>query len=262
MCAYKKLSAERLKRLKSVKHKKYREKYGIYLIEGEKTIREALSCSAPVDCIVSAEFGRWASVKAAKSGIHVFCADMPVLRALSDTKNPPPDLAYVKIERQTVDCTIGLFVALDGVADPYNVGTIIRTADALGVSGVLISHDSCDIYNPKVQRAAMGSMFHIPTEQCALNERLLCFKSHGCRVIATSPHVGCENTNMSGAAVLVIGSEACGVRPEIFNIADGLFKINMDGRAESLNAAVAAGIAIYAVKQNMHLTDSFLCEEE
>lgn len=132
---------------------------------------------------------------------------------------------------------------LDGISDPGNMGTIFRTATAAGVSGIVLSPDCCEIYNPKVIRASLGTVFHLPSETHEYNW----LKSVKNSIIATSLE---NSTNIfelekPASLILVIGSEASGVRQEILEIADHCVNIPIHGNIESMNAAVAAGIAIY-----------------
>lgn len=237
-----------IKSLRSVKSKKYREKSGIYLIEGRKTIIEAFEYSAPVVYLLSDRYDEELFLKAQKSSAEVILTTYDLLRTLSDTKNPPNYLAYVKIESIKVNMEAGLTVALDRVSDPYNVGTIIRTADALGAVGVLCNAGSCDIYNPKVQRAAMGSMFHIDAEETNLKTRLKEFKSKGGYIITTSLKGEEKMPDIPDKTCLIMGNESEGVSGEIMNLSDFIYKIPMDGNAESLNVGVACGITIFEIK--------------
>ncbi len=144
----------------------------------------------------------------------------------------------------------GFIVALDGLGDPKNVGAIIRTADAVGADGVAVSEDSADFYGPKAQRAAMGSSFHIPVEVCSLPEKLAEFKDRGGMVIAGSMDGSGSLPDISGKEVcVVIGNEARGISRETRQAADVLYRIPIYGKAESLNAGVAAGIILYEVRR-------------
>jgi len=136
---------------------------------------------------------------------------------------------------------------LDGISNPGNLGTIFRTAVAAGVSGIVLSPDCCEIYNPKVIRASLGSVFHMPSETHEYNW----LKSIQNSIIATSLENSTDIFELEKptSLILVIGSEAFGVRQEILEFADHCVNIPIHGKIESMNAAVAAGIAIYHFTQ-------------
>ena len=136
---------------------------------------------------------------------------------------------------------------LDAVSDPGNLGTILRSAEAMGASGVVLGSGTVDPFNPKVVRASAGALFHVPVvEGASLDE----VKALGYRVLATSSHeqAGSQNlheADVSGAVCVVLGSEAHGVSAEHSSSVDGWIRIDHAGRAESLNVAMAATIISY-----------------
>ncbi|MDE5985625.1 MAG: RNA methyltransferase [Eubacterium sp.] len=173
-----------------------------------------------------------------------------VAEKLSDTKSSQGVFAVC-----TVDCSNELInkdnaklIALDNVQDPGNLGTIVRTAEALGLDGVIVG-GGCDIYNPKVLRASMGSMLRINIAQTDnLADSLKGLKQKGLTIYGTSPDSNAKNItelDFSNGGVCIIGNEANGISDEIKNICDMLITIPMLGRAESLNAAVAASITMW-----------------
>jgi TrmH family RNA methyltransferase len=142
-------------------------------------------------------------------------------------------------------------VYLDGVRDPGNVGTVIRTADAAGADAVILSPDCADIYNPKTVRSAMGSLFHIRT--VVENEHLEYIKSAvgaGAKALAGALDADrfLYDFDMKDKIIVCVGNEAHGITDELKNLTGAYgVKIPMPGKAESLNASVAAGILIYEV---------------
>ena len=172
-----------------------------------------------------------------------------VLEAVCDTKTPQGMCAAFELPPP---CALSdapqTLVALDGVQDPGNVGTIWRTADAAGLGGLLLGANCADPYSPKVQRAAMGSGFRLPAIPAdPLCEALAALRARGWTVVA-SALVGADfyqRPEVGERFVLVIGSEAHGISDAVRAQADALVKLPMRGRAESLNAAVAAGIMMY-----------------
>ena len=141
----------------------------------------------------------------------------------------------------------GKYIALENVRDPSNLGAICRTAEALGINGVILS-GCCDRYSPKSQRAAMGSLLRLPAfESDNLPETLLSLKERGMKLYATTPDENVSvitKSDMAGGVVSVIGNEANGVTDETFAVCEKL-TIPMKGRAESLNASMAAAITMW-----------------
>ena len=229
---------------KSLKDRKGRKETGCFLVEGRKMVEEALASAFPVDAILvdadrAAEFSL-------PGHIPVFTMPGHVLAAVCDTKTPQGIAAVVRMAG--VQLTGSRLVAMDGVQDPGNVGTIIRTADAAGMEGVLLSSQCADIFSPKVLRATMGSIFRmgmVVTDD--LPGELEKLKAKGSSVISSQldgePFY--ERSPVGERFCLVIGSEGNGVTPEVQAVATHRVKLPMRGGAESLNAAVAAGIMMY-----------------
>ena len=169
-----------------------------------------------------------------------------------EAKTPQGIAATVAIRPEPQTLTGSRIVALDGVQDPGNVGTILRTADAAGFDGALLSDACADLYGAKTLRATMGSVFRVPTRRTGdLADELAAMRGAGYAVVATElggadfyancPHERC---------VLVIGSEGRGVSEAVRAVATHHLALPMRGGAESLNAAVAAGIMIYEMARN------------
>ena len=236
--------------LKDLQKAKARRERGLFLCESAKMVREALVLSLCRTLIV--ERGRESDyaqeiAQAEALGCDVLLVTPAILGAISEQKTPQGIMATVAMipERDTL-CG-SLIVAMDGVQDPGNVGTILRTADAAGFDGALLSSACADLYSAKTLRATMGSVFRVPTKRTDdLAAALEAMKARGYAVVATElggadfythcPHEKC---------VLVIGSEGRGVSAAVRDVATHHLALPMRGGAESLNAAVAAGIMIY-----------------
>ena len=237
-----------IRRLKSLSDKKGRLAHGQMLVEGEVMLGEALSAGLqPETVLVEAESGL---VPFALSlGAEVVVVPRSLIEAVCGTKTPQGICAAVPlpVSRGRAE-DMSLLVALDGVQDPGNVGTICRTADAAGFDGLLLGRLCADPYSPKVQRAAMGSGFRMPMwEHDDLPARLRALRDEGFTVVASSldgePFYNAVLPREK--VVLVIGSEAHGVSAEVMGLSNLRLKLPMRGQAESLNAAVAAGIMMY-----------------
>ena len=247
-----------IKRLKSLKDKKEREKYGEMLVEGEKMMLEAADAglSASEVLIDAEQTGRFSALmeRMEKVGARVFAVPRRVLEAVCDTKTPQGACSAIALPPFFDAARApGRLVVLDGVQDPGNVGTIWRTADAAGLNGLLMSDQCADPFSPKVQRAAMGSGFRVPASVTSdLPGMLAQLRSRGYAVIASSLSGADFYAGMPRCErfALVIGNEARGVSSEVMRTADVLLKLPMRGGAESLNAAVAAGIMMYELMKN------------
>ena len=245
------------KGLRALRERKGREAAGRFLVEGEVMLREALKCGLkPREALAEAGFEDIAeALKAA--GAKVCEAPRSLLEAVCDTKTPQGVCASFETPAPIAPTDApARLVALDGTQDPGNVGTIWRTADAAGFQGMIFGLGCADPLSPKVQRAAMGSGFRLPyliSEN--LPETLLALRERGYRVYASDLH-GEDFYRRAPAGekfVLVIGSEAHGISDATRDAATDLVKLPMRGGAESLNAAVAAGIMMYEMMREQGL---------
>ena len=213
-------------------------------------VEEALASAFPVEAVLvdadrAAEF-------ALPAGAPAFCMPAHVLAAVCDTKTPQGIAAVVRMAE--VPLTGKRLVAMDGVQDPGNVGTIVRTADAAGFDGVLLSNQCADVFSPKVLRATMGSIFRMGIRVTDDLPGLLSqMVQEGASVLSSQldgePFY--RRSPLNERFVLVIGSEGNGVTDEVKAIATHKVKLPMRGGAESLNAAVAAGIMMYELTRDM-----------
>ncbi|MCD5552122.1 RNA methyltransferase [Lactobacillus delbrueckii subsp. lactis] len=220
-----------IKAIGKLQQKKYREESGYYLIEGFHLVEEALKASVKYREILATE------------------AALSRFSHLSSTKNSQDIFMTVKINQsEHFFFSYGKWVLLDDLADPGNVGTIIRTADAAGFDGVILSNKTVDLYNPKVQRSMQGSQFHLNLIKADLPDAIASLKAADIPVYASLLDPAAKQLGdfaPVAQVALIIGNEAHGVSPEIAALADEKLYIPIKGRAESLNAAVAAGIMIY-----------------
>ena len=263
---------EQIKAIKKLKEKKYRDETNCYIVEGIKLVKEAISENAAIKMIVICEDCDEVELKNNSSKdnrieqsllyeiakYECIYVTKKVFSLLSEVKTPQGILAVVKREDsiEKIDYTEDMILVLDGIQDPGNLGTILRTADSANLKQIILSEEVADPYNPKVVRSTMGAIFRmniIRTDNLVKTLQML--KKHKYEVVATS-----LDTNNSiydidyNKKVIVIGNEAKGVSKEIQNLADKKVKIPMLGKTESLNASVAAGIMIYEyVRGKLHL---------
>ena len=217
---------------KALKDRKGRRESGCFLVEGRKMVEEALASAFDVETVLVQEGMEL------PDGLTMPVYELPehVLTAVCDTKTPQQSALGKHI------------VVLDGVQDPGNVGTIIRTADAAGLDGVLLSTQCADVFSPKVLRATMGSIFRmnlrttddLPGELTKLREK-------GYSILSSqldgTPFY--ERQGVAERFALIIGNEGNGVSEQVQQTATHRVRLPMRGGAESLNAAIAAAIMMY-----------------
>ena len=175
-----------------------------------------------------------------------------LFKKISDTTAPQGFMCIFKtLDKMKILNKIdkkGKYAALENIQDPSNMGTILRTAEALGTSGIILSSDCCDIYSPKVVRGSMGAVFRIPVIIVEnFTEYISGLTESGMMTYASTPHQAenINSVNFSGGSVVLIGNEGNGLKEETINACYKRIKIPMNGRAESLNAAAAAAILLY-----------------
>lgn len=228
-----------LKLVKSLHQKKFRKEHGLFLVEGKKPVLEALSSSYQIQGLFStdplwiAEQGR---------GVVINAREMEQISALA---TPSEHLAVVKMPTQA-DINWGeKLIVLDGIADPGNMGTILRTADWFGFNQIICSEDAVELYNPKVVQSTMGSLFRMQIHYRDLSEILPLLKSQGYRLAgADLSGSSYMHFDFKGKLALVIGSESHGLKPHSREMLTDLVHIPGSGNAESLNAGIATGILL------------------
>ena len=258
-----------IKEIASLRQRKYRDKLGMFLAEGVRLVEECATAGWPVKvCIYTEEAAGRERAKAvierlATTDCRMVVVSEDIYNKISDTEQPQGIMAVLKkrqfsIEQMLVSTNkLPLFVVLDGIQDPGNAGTIIRTADAAGCAGVIALKGSADIYAGKTVRATMGSLFHLPVmEGLSSAELLLNLKQANIKLLATSLQQSdvYYQANFNCPVAIILGNEGQGISPELICEADAYLHIPLVGHAESLNVAVAAGIILYeAVRQRATL---------
>lgn len=232
-----------VKNAKKLHQKKYRK--SAYLIEGWHLFEEAVQAGVMIEKIFALENYR-DQLAAFPQTVWV---SEDILLDLADSQTPQGIVAVVqKEEVGQADFRQGKFLFLEDVQDPGNVGTIIRTADAAGFTGVIVSDKSADIYSLKTLRSMQGSHFHLPIYRMSSQRLLVEAKEAAIPVLATTlskDSIDYRELPPIENFVLVMGNEGQGISPLMAESADQLVHISMKGQAESLNVAVAAGILIF-----------------
>ena len=222
--------------------REYRYACGEFLCAGEKLLREAMQFGGGITAVLTASGD---APEGLDPSVPVYGAGEELLDYASPLKSPPELLFSCRMRGRT-EGAIGSAVVLDGVQDPGNVGTVLRTANAMDVDAVLLLPGCADPYNPKTVRATMGAVFRQRFFETDL-DGLRALKAGGLRLLGAALGEGCRpigETDLRGAAV-AIGSEGRGLSKEVISLCDGLVRIPMSPRCESLNAAVAAAIIMW-----------------
>jgi TrmH family RNA methyltransferase len=234
---------EIIKNIKKLKEKKYRDERKEYIIEGIKLIEEAIEEEAKIKIIVEPKF----MYQIAKN--NCIYVSSKVFTSITDVKNPQGMLAVIEMENseEKIKFDEDIIFVLDGIQDPGNLGTILRTIDSAGLTQVIVSKDTVDAYNPKVVRSTMGAIFRVNViESKDLIRTMKNIKKHKYEILVTSLDTNQNIYDIDyDKKIIVIGNEANGVSKEVVNIADIKAKIPMLGKTESLNAAVATSIIAY-----------------
>lgn len=245
---------EQIKYIKKLKDKKFRDETKEYLVEGIKLVKEAIEENVTIKMIVVCEdcdnestIEQSLLYEIAK--YNCIYVTKKLFQSITDVVNPQGILAVVEKgdNNDNIQYNEDIIVALDGIQDPGNLGTILRTADSANLKQIILTTDCADPYNPKVVRSTMGAIFRmniITTDN--LQKTLQTVKKHKFEVMATSLEATKSIYNIEyRKKVIVIGNESKGVSKEIQDMADIKVKIPMLGKTESLNASVACGIMIY-----------------
>ena len=241
---------EYIKMLKTLKTKKGRKTQGLFIVEGEKCVHELLENMPDLlsSILVVENTNEHFIRKAVDIGSGVCTVKEHVMNALGDLKTSQGIAAVAKLP-VFKPVMSGFILALDGVSDPQNVGTMIRTADAAGCSGVVLSDGSADFLSPKAVRASMGSIFHMPVYYAALPDYLPGLKENGYKIACADMNGDSNYEYDWKKTCLVIGNESRGISQEVMSLSTDRISIAMYGKAESLNAAVASAILIYKIRE-------------
>ena len=242
------------KEVKSLHRKKSRDEKGLFFIEGLRFVNEALGENIDIKYIVVSEtfISENDISQLLNRKIDIYLASDKIVKELSDTDTPQGIIGVVPY-LQLQNCaqqhkTYETYLLLDAIQDPGNMGTIIRTADAVNIDKIVLSKGCVDIYNPKVLRSTMGSIFRVSIVRVDnLKDYIVTLKHQNFKVLAA--HLaGKENyfeVDLTGNTAIVIGNEANGICDEVSCVCDKLIKIPMLGKIESLNAGVSASIILY-----------------
>jgi len=239
------ISQADLKRFRALQQKKFRGESRRYLVQGRKVVAEVLESSARVEVLLASEpAAAFIAPYAAAKRVPVQILASHELDKIGTFEKGNELIAItVAPEPLPFRAPVGdeLMLALDGVRDPRNLGSLVRIADWFGVGRVIMSHDCMELYNPKVVQSTMGSLFRVETRYASLSQELEACRSAGAHVyIADMDGASIFETEIERPAVLVLGSESHGHSNAAESVGATVVSIPRFGKAESLNVAMAA----------------------
>ncbi len=231
--------------------RKAREEERLFVVEGIRMAREAVAAGVPARLVMHSEGldarGRGLVNSLARLGAEVETVSDSVMAACSDTETPPGLLAVVSRPALPLPRPLTLALVADGLADPGNLGTLLRTALAAGAEGVFLTGPTVDPYNPKVVRGAMGAHFHLPIAALAPGEVAAALEGLHIWIAEAGQGLSHSAVDWHPPSALVVGSEADGPGEAVRGLAAGRTHIPISPAAESLNAAVAAAVILFEI---------------
>ena len=251
-------SNPKIKQVRALRQRKARQESGLFLVEGIRHVGEAVEAGASVQAIyyaldlLESAFAQSLVVTQDRKGIPCYALSREVFESVAEKENPQGILAVVKhLEHRLDDLSPSNFpwgVALVAPQDPGNLGTILRTIEAVGASGLLLLDSGVDLYHPAAVRASMGAIFWLPVASASFAEFKDWADRNAYHIYGTSAHDATDYRQVNGyprPCVLLLGSEREGLSPEQRAACQALIRLPMRGRATSLNLGVAAGIMLY-----------------
>lgn len=238
-----------------IKKPKARREQRVFVVEGRKMYLEAPKEQLVQTYVSESFFEKGENREMLKDAPVEVIADR-VFETVSDTKTPQGILCVVKQREYTLEEMLNirnpLLLVLENLQDPGNLGTIFRTAEGAGATGIIMSRDTVDIYNPKTVRSTMGSLYRLPFLYAPdINETMRTLKKRGVCTYAAHLQGSREYylENYTGGTAFLIGNEGNGLTKELSEQADACIKISMSGQLESLNAAVAAAVLMFETRR-------------
>ena len=237
---YTSIENEKIKEIKKLNQKKYRDKMGLFLVEGEHLVLEAYKSGCLKELLIEED-------TIFPLDIETSFVSHNILTYISEL-DTPPIMIGVCYKRAINDKEIGdRVLALDAIQDPGNLGTIIRSAVAFHVDTILLGKGTVDVYNSKVVRASQGMLFHVNIMESDLEENLPTFKGNGYQILGTRVTHGksLKDVEKIEKFVIIMGNEGTGKSDAVASLCDSFLYIDMCESCESLNVGVATSIILY-----------------
>ena len=263
-------SNPRIKEIRSLRQRKSRDASGLFLVEGIRHVGEAVDAGAGIETIcysldqLTSPYGRQLVADQQARGVNCLEVSADVFTSLAEKENPTGILAVIRQPKHSLDdfspANFPWGVALVAPQDPGNIGTILRTIDAVGASGLLLLDGGAEPFHPSAVRASMGALFWYPLVQSSFDDFHKWAARHGYTLYGTSAH-GQADYRDGGIyrkpGILVLGSEREGLTQAQIACCDVLLRIPMQGKVTSLNLGVAAGVMLYAMHEAFRQSENF-----
>ncbi len=234
-------------------NKRCRRESGLFTLEGARLVSDAAAEGAPIQAVFATRtyFDKYGETSPFPADAEMYLIPDELGKKISSTDNAQGIFAVCRtLDKLSVSDIIkngGRYILLHNIQDPGNLGTMIRTADALGMDGVFLA-ECCELYNPKTVRSTMGSLFRVSISETAFGEVFPQFGQNGVPTFAAvvdGDAVSLTDCDLSGGGAVLIGNEGNGLPREISDMCDVKLTIKMSGNVNSLNAAMAAGIIMW-----------------
>lgn len=258
----------KIKTIRKLEEKKFRQDSGLFFIEGLRTVGEAVQTGASIQSLVTSpellvsEFGKSLLEHPTVTALENIQISAEIFRKLARKGGPQGIGALVRQNWQKLETLSishsDIWVALHQVADPGNLGTIMRTADAVGCRGIILLGDTTDPYDPTAVKASMGSIFSLTLVQADWSEFHTWQVEQELNLVGTSDRAATDYQSIryKQPMVLLMGSERHGLPEEILTVCESLVRIPMRGRADSLNLAVATSVVLFEVYNQSRKLDT------
>lgn len=237
---YTSIQNNKIKELKKLNSKKYRDQYGFFLIEGEHLVLEAYNQGFLTEVYIKSGFN------ISLTGVTIHEVSDVVMKYISELESSPNIIGVCK-KIEDKEIYGDSILILDNIQDPGNLGTIIRSAVAFNINTIILSDDTVDLYNSKVIRASQGMIFKVNILRRNLKCELLELKIQGYKIYSTNVKNGksLKKIEKNKKFAIIMGNEGSGVKEELSQLADEYLYIDMNQECESLNVAVATSIILY-----------------
>jgi TrmH family RNA methyltransferase len=252
-----------IKQIRSLRQKRERQEMGLFLVEGIRPVGEAIEAGWGLDALVYApdlltsEFAHQLVDGQFRRGVRCVTLTPTLFADIAEKDNPQGILAIVQQRRVALENVtpeqFSFCAAAVSPQDPGNVGTILRTLEAVGADGLFLLDGGVELYHPSVVRASMGALFWKPVIQASFDEFVQWIRKNGYQLVGSSAHANIDYLGFQRGykpTVLLLGNEQKGLSPDQIAACDKVISIPMKGRGSSLNLAVAAGILLYQMMEN------------
>ena len=252
-----------IKQARALRQKKARDESGLFLVEGLAHVGNLADAGWPLNCVLYAperlrsDYGLQLLARLEQHGVRCQPVSTPVFESIAEKENPQ-GLAAIALQKRSsladvlaagAGAHLPLFAALVASQDPGNIGTILRTLDAVGGAGLFLLDGGADPFQPACVRASMGTLFHIPFAQASFDDFAVFAAQNGMRLVGTSARASLDYRQFvmdERPTVIVLGSEQKGLDAAQLAACEERVSLPMRGRVSSLNLGVAAGVLLYA----------------